>query len=99
MTQEDFDDQYEEYCRMYEEEEYLEKLEEEGYEEPLGSTSGRCSRNDMDNTWLSSYDEFLRKKSTRISGQMFNIRNSKEPFQYSMEYYALKEEIREFLSL
>ena len=29
---------------------------------------------------------------------MFNGRNSKEPFQYSMEYYALKEEIREVLS-
>ena len=28
---------------------------------------------------------------------MFNGRNSKESFQYSMEYYALKEDIREVL--
>ena len=28
---------------------------------------------------------------------MFNGRNSKEPFQYSMEYYALKEKITKFL--
>ena len=33
MIEEDFDEQYEEYCRRYEEEEDLEKSEEEGYED------------------------------------------------------------------
>ena len=51
----------------------------------------------MDDLWLPTYDEFLGHKSTSISGQTFNGRNYKDPFQYSMEYYALKEEIREVL--
>ena len=98
MIEEDFDEKYEEYCRRYEEEEDLEHSEEEGYAEPSCSTSCRGSGNDVDSFWLSSYDQTLWHKSTRIHGQMFNGRNSKEPFQYSMEYYALKEEIRQVLS-
>ena len=93
----DFDEQYGECCRIYEEEEDLEQSEEEGYEEPSCSTSGRGSRNDVDAFRLSAYDQTLWQKSTSIHGQMFNGRNSKEPFQYSMEYYALKEDIREVL--
>ena len=96
--EEDFDEQYEEYCRRYEEEEEdLEHSEEEGYEEPSCSASGRGSRNDVDAFRLSAYDQTLWQKSTSIHGQMFNGRNSKKPFQYSMEYCALKEEIREVL--
>ena len=72
----------------------LEQSEGEGYEEISCNKSGRCSRNDMNDVWIPSYDETILQKYTSINGQMFNGRNSKKPFQYSMEYYSLKEEIR-----
>ena len=58
--EEDFDEQYEEYCKRYEEEEEdLEHFEEEGYEELPCNTSGRGSRNDVDAFRLSAYDQTL----------------------------------------
>ena len=78
-------------------EEDLEQYEEEDYEYPSCSTPGRFSRDDVDDFCLPTYDEFIWQKSTSVVGQMFGGKNSKESFQYFMEYYALKEEIREVL--
>ena len=79
-------------------EEDLEKYEEEYYEYPSFITSGRASRDDVDDLFLPYYDEFICKKYTSVVGQMFGGKNSKESFQYFMEYYALKKEISEVLS-
>ena len=68
----------------------LEQYEEDGYEDPSCSTSGRCSSNYVDYLWLLAYDESIWNKSTSVNGQILNERNSKESFQYSIEYYALK---------
>ena len=75
----------------------LEQYEEEVYEEPSCSTSGRFSRDDVDDLLIPSYDEAIWEKSTSVVGQMFGGKNSKESFQYFMEYYVLKKEIREVL--
>ena len=68
-------------------------IEEEGYEDP----SCRFIRDDVDNLCLLAYDEVIWKKSTSVVVQIFSGNNYKESFQYFMEYYALKEEIREVL--
>ena len=52
----------------------------------------------MDGLWLPFYNESIWQISTSINDQMFNGRTYKESFQYSMEYYSLKEEIRVVLS-
>ena len=75
--------------------EYLEQYEEEDYEEPSCNTSGRFSRDDAYDLCLPSYDEVIWQKSTSGVGQMFGGNNSKESFHYFMEYYSLKEYIRE----
>ena len=80
MIEEAFDEQYEEYYIIYEEEEDLEQSKEEGYEEPSCSTSDRCSRNGIDDFYFPYYDEFLGKKSTSDYSQMLNGRNPKESF-------------------
>ena len=79
-------------------EEDLEQYEEEDYEEPSSSTSGRFSRDDVNDFCIPAYDELIWNKSTSVVGQMFGGNNSKESFQYLMEYCALKEDIREVLS-
>ena len=89
-SDDDYDEQYEEYYREY---------EEEDYEDPSCSISGRFNRDDVADLCLPAYDEVIWKKYTSVVGQMFSGKNSKEFFQYFMEYYALKEEIREVLSL
>ena len=70
--EEDFDEEYEEYCRRYE--------EEECYEEPSCSTLGRFIMDDGDYLFFPSYDEYRWHQATRIHGQMFSGGNSKEPF-------------------
>ena len=79
-------------------EENLDQYEEEDYEEPSSSTSGSFSRDDVNDFCIPAYDELIWNKSTSVVGQMFSGDNSKESFQYLMEYYALKEDIREVLS-
>ena len=90
MIEEDFDEQYEEYCRRYEEEEDLEHSEEEGYAEPSCSTSGRGSGNYMDDIWLPVYEDSIWQRYTSNNDQIFNGINLKKSFQYSMYYYSLK---------
>ena len=72
-------------------------IEEEGYEDPSSRSSSRFIRDDVDDLFLPTYDEVIWHKSIGVVGQMFGGKNSKESFQYFMEYYALKEEIREVL--
>ena len=79
-------------------EENLDQYEEEYYEEPSSSTSGSFSRDDVNDFCIPAYDELIWKRSTSVVGQMFGGNNSKEPFHYFKEYYALKKEIREVLS-
>ena len=76
----------------------LEQYEEEDYEYPSCSTSGRFIRDDVDDFFVPSFYEVIWKKYTSVLGQMFGGNNSKESFQYLMEYCALKEDIREVLS-
>ena len=78
-------------------EEDLEQYEEEDYEEPSSSTSSRFNRDDVNDFCIPAYDELIWNKSTSVVGQMFDGNNSKESFQYLMEYCALKEDIREVL--
>ena len=66
-------------------------IEEEGYKEPSCSTSGIFSRVDVDDLFVLAYDEVMWNKFRRLVGQMFDGKNSKESFQYFMEYYALKK--------
>ena len=73
-------------------------IEEEGCGEPSCSSSSRFIRDDVDDLFLPTYDEVIWHKSIGVVGQMFGGNNFKESFQYFMEYYALKEEIREVLS-
>ena len=80
-------------------EEYLEQYEQEDYEDPSCNTSCKFSRDDAGDFFLPYCDESIWHKSTSVGDQMFNGGNSKESFQYFMEYYALKEEIREVFSL
>ena len=80
---------------IYEE---LEQYEEEEYGEPSYSTSSRFSRDDVD-FLLQYYNEVICHKYTSVIGQMFSGKNSKESFQYFMEYYDLRKEIREVLYL
>ena len=77
--------------------EYIEKYEEEYYEDPTSITLGILGRDDFDYLFPPYCDESIWHKSTSGSGQVFNGKNSKKYSQYFMEYYALKEEIREVL--
>ena len=69
-------------------------IEEGSYEDP----SGRFLRDDVDDFCLPTYDEVIWHKYMSVFGQIFHGKNFKEYFQYFMEYYALKEEIREVFS-
>ena len=72
-------------------EEDIEQYEEEDYEQPTCITLGRLCRDDIDDVLPPYYDESIWKKYTSVGGQMFNGKNSKESFQYFMEYCSLKE--------
>ena len=79
-------------------EEEIEQYEEYYYEETTYSTSYILCRDDVDDFLPPPYDESIWKKSTSVGGQVFNGKKSEKSSQYFMEYYALKEEIREVLS-
>ena len=78
-------------------EEEGEQYEEEDFEEPSCNSSGRFTRDDVDDFCLQEYDEVIWHTYTSVVGQMFGGKKSKESFQSFMEYYSLKEEIREVL--
>ena len=55
-------------------------IEEEVYEDTSWSSSGRFIRDDVDDFYLLSYDEFIWIKYTSFHGKIFNGNNSKESF-------------------
>ena len=65
---------------------------------PHCSTSYILCRDDVDDLFPPYYDESILKESASVGCQVFNGKNSKKYSQYFMEYYSLKEEIREVLS-